>query len=130
MPITGHGAARYPHRRPQALPRMSVGGVDLGPAMRPQDVFAALRRILALREPAEVVEIMRLGAQELRDAPQRAVELDDTDRALAIEQAESVTSSRVDAWRRRAREMTWLELRVLLIGLAAIEREEQHAPAD
>lgn len=120
MPITGHGERRYPKRRAQALPRTIVDGKDLGPAMRPQDIFLWLRQLLCL-EPAEVVEAMRLGAAALEARPEIASELAPGDRELAVRQALEATPSRVDAWRRRAREMTWLELRVLLAGLREVE---------
>lgn len=117
MARTGHGEDRYPTRRARALPPMVVDGADLGPAMAPQDLFVHLRQLLDL-EDQEILDALQAGAGRMEADPEGTlVELSDADHALAIEQARAVTRSRVTAWRRRARHMTWLELRVLLLGL-------------
>ena len=123
MPSTGHGQRRYQHQAPEALPATIVGGADLGPAMRPRDVMARLRHALVL-DDREVVDLIRLGAARLAGDPQAMPELDDAEREALLVQAAEVTPSRVIAWRRRSREMTWHELRALLLGLIEDMRSE------
>lgn len=115
MANTSNGKPRYPHRPPSV---MAGEAGHLGPAMRPQDIFVLIRRASDLRDDHEVVEVLRLGAAAIHDQPSLVPDLSDADRDTAITQAGDATPSRVMAWRKRAREMTWLELRVLLIGLA------------
>ncbi|MEW5425089.1 hypothetical protein [Amorphus sp. 3PC139-8] len=115
-PSTSHGERRYRKRGPRALPPMVVDGRDLGPAMTPGDVMIWLRQILELDEVA-IVAAMYAGAARLAEDPECLPDLDPSEIARTLEEAREVSRSRVDAWRKRARHMTWLELRVLLIGL-------------
>lgn len=114
MPRTDDGAVRYPKRSPQRQPDMIVAGRNLGPALKPQDVFIWLKLLLEL-EPDEILEAFaRADAGRLAQA---YPELTDLEIGAMISGAAEVTPSRIDAWRRRNREMTWLELRTLLAGL-------------
>ena len=65
----------------------------------------------------EILDVMRVGAAVVADRPETLVDLEADQVQLAIDQAASVTAGRIEAWRRRAREMTWLELRVFFVGL-------------
>jgi hypothetical protein len=85
--------------------------------MSPQDILIWLRVSCGL-DDEEIVPALLAGADALeRSANPACPELSDADRALAIAQARSVTNSRVTGWRRRHRQMTWLELRALFAGL-------------
>lgn len=128
----GHGSGaravpprrdRYPKHRPSAGPPMVIDGVDLGRAMTPQDLLVWLRVACHLDDD-EIVPAMLAGADRVeRDmadpAAERPVlaELPEDERREAVRAAREVTRSRVDAWRRRHRHMTWGELRVLFVGL-------------
>lgn len=99
---------------------MSINGADIGPAMTPQDVFVHIRRLLDL-DDEEILDALQVGAGRMEgDRENTLVDLSDVDHALAIQQARTVTRARITAWRRRARHMTWLELRVLLLGLTDV----------
>lgn len=121
-PVSGHGGRRYPKQAVGTRPRMVLDGQDLGPAMSPSDVYVDLRHLLDLDDD-EIIEAFRLGAAALVEAergPGSALVMGIEDEAGAIEAALAVTRSRVTGWRRRARQMTWPELRVLLLGLRAL----------
>ena len=114
---------RYPKHRPAAGPRMVVDGVDLGHAMTPQDVLVWMRVACDLDDD-EIAAAMLAGADRVeRDMHDPAAErptlaeLPEPERREAVRAAREVTRSRVDAWRRRHRHMTWGELRVLFVGL-------------
>lgn len=116
---------RYPKHRPAAGSRMIVDGVDLGHAMTPQDVLIWLRVSCGLDDD-EIVPALLAGADRVeRDMADPTVErpalaeLPESERRQAVHLAREVTRSRVDAWRRRHRHMTWGELRLLFVGLRA-----------
>jgi hypothetical protein len=106
---------------------MVIDGADLGAAMTPSDLFIELRLIASL-ESTEIIEAMHVGADrvesDMRGAPQSSRPtlwmLTPAERTAAIDNARTVTGSRIDAWRRRHRQMTWPELRILLIGLRGV----------
>jgi len=113
---------RYPKHPPTVGPRMKLDGVDLGPAMLPQDILIWMR--LCGMDDEEIIPAFQAGADRLERvvedpaSPDRVMaELTVEDRAEAVRQAREVTPSRVLAWRRRHRQMTWLELRALYVGL-------------
>lgn len=58
-----------------------------------------------------------------REAVERPAlaELSEADRIAAVEQAREVTKSRVMAWRKRNRHMSWDELRILFVGLREMD---------
>jgi len=116
MSRTGHGEKRYPSRSPTPLNRHKIDGNDLGPILRPQDAYIWMRHIMEI-EIEDVPEIMMAAASALADDPSIFAELSDNDIATAIEQASAVSKSRAVAWKKRAREMTWLELRMFFLGL-------------
>lgn len=130
MPITGKGDDRYP-MRPQAMrPRMIHDGIDLGTAMTPCDVYIELRALLFL-EDDELIEAFRIGAADIMEAdagPGSALVLHVGNRDAVCHAALAVTRSRLVAWRRRAREMTWPELRVLMLGLRSVVRNQAGRP--
>jgi hypothetical protein len=97
---------------------MTIDGVDLGPSMTPQDVLIWLRIGCGL-DDADVLPALRAGADRLEQTGDllAMAELSDADRAAAVRQARDATNSRLVAWRRRNRQMTWLELRALFVGL-------------
>lgn len=116
MPSTGRGERRYAKRLPERLPDMIVRGQNLGPALKPQDIYIWLRVLLVL-DDAELLEAFAasLTADPNKTYPElHAAEID-----AMLAAASEVSRSRLDAWRRRNREMTWLELRALLLGLRA-----------
>lgn len=127
MPRDSRGELRYPSRpRNAGASQISADGVDLGPPMLPQDVFLALRVSLAL-EDDEILDAFELGAARVERDPDRSLrELSTADRQAAIDAARQVTRSRLQAWRKRARHMTWLELRILFVGLR--EQLEESRP--
>lgn len=107
---------RYPKRSPERQARMvTPAGVDLGPVLKPADIYIRLRQTLHLDDD-ELLEAFRRGGERLAGRAQFP-ELTEAEEDAAIAAAAAVTRSRLDAWRRRGREMTWLELRALLIGL-------------
>ena len=115
---------RYPKHRPTLGPRMVIDGADLGAVMTPSDVLIELRLITELQDD-EIIDAMAAGAdrveRDMAKAPQSGMPalavLPPEERLAVIEVARSVTRSRIAAWRRRHRQMTWPELRVLLLGL-------------
>ena len=115
---------RYPKHSPALGPRMVIDGADLGAAMTPNDVLIELRLITELQDD-EIIDAMAAGAdrveRDMTEDPQSGMPalaaLAPEERLAVIEVARSVTRSRIDAWRRRHRQMTWPELRVLLLGL-------------
>ena len=114
MPRSSDGTIRYP-KTDALTPR--AASHDLGVPMSPADVFIALRQIAEL-EDDEMLQAFAAGADRIEagDAPPALLA------ALGgiphvVAQARAVTPSRLVAWRRRGREMTWPELRVLLLGL-------------
>jgi hypothetical protein len=126
MPRTGHGGARYSKRAPTIQPHMVIDGVDLGAAMTPADVLIDLR-VAAEMDDADIVDAMLSGADRVEadlargeDEPQVLRVLSVDDRMAAIAEVRGVTASRVMAWRKRNRQMTWAELRVLLVGLRGV----------
>ena len=101
---------------------MKLDGVDLGPAMLPQDILIWMR--LCGVDDDEIIPAFQAGADRLKRvvedpaSPDRLMaELSLEDRTEVVRQARVVTPSRVLAWRRRHRHMTWLELRVMFVGL-------------
>jgi hypothetical protein len=62
------------------------------------------------------MDVFRAGAERLASGD-RYPELSDAEIDHAIAAVAEITPSRMEAWRRRGREMTWLELRVFLLGL-------------
>lgn len=117
MPRQSSGDPRYGARSAERQAAMVVDGRDLGPPLKPQDLLVWLRRLHVL-DDREVTEAMRLGAAS--DLAAIYPELTDAELGDAVEAGEAVTPSRVVAWRKRHREMTWLELRVLLAGLRTL----------
>ncbi len=119
-------ADRYPRQPQRPGPRMRVDGHDLGFAMLPNDLLIALRATAGL-STAEAVAAMVAGAEDFArrweaegpDWPVTA-HLDAADLRHAIAVARETTPSRIDAWRRRHRQMTWDELRILLHGLREV----------
>ena len=115
---------RYPKHSPALGPRMVIDGADLGAVMTPSDVLIELRLITELQDD-EIIDAMAAGAdrveRDMTEDPQSGMPalaaLAPEERLAVIEVARSVTRSRIDAWRRRHRQMTWPELRVLLLGL-------------
>jgi hypothetical protein len=101
---------------------MVIDGADLGAAMTPADVLIAIRQYLEL-ENDEIIAAMRAGADRVEAdlltgaAPAALDMLGVDDRKALVAVARSVTPSRIDAWRRRHRQMTWPEIRILLLGL-------------
>jgi hypothetical protein len=103
---------------------MVIDGADLGAVMTPSDVLIELRLITELQDD-EIIDAMAAGAdrveRDMTEDPQSGMPalaaLAPEERLAVIEVARSVTRSRIDAWRRRHRQMTWPELRVLLLGL-------------
>lgn len=103
---------------------MVVDGADLGVAMTPTDLLIEIRLTAELRDD-EIVEALTTGAarveHDLSHASQSGTPalglLSVDERLAAIEIARSATLSRVKTWRRRHRQMTWPELRILLLGL-------------
>lgn len=116
MPRTGHGGRRYVKRLPERLPDMIVRGQNLGPALKPQDICIWLRVLLVL-DDAELLEAFAAALDA--DPDETFPELRQAEIDTLIAAASDVSRSRIDAWRRRNREMTWLELRALLLGLRA-----------
>lgn len=112
---------RYRKRSPTAGPIQIVDGVDLGPSMRPQDIYILLRHTFEL-EDDEMLDAFAAAADRVEadlsgDGERAMAELTDAQRERAMAEAREVSRSRLDAWRRRGREMSWLELRMLLLGL-------------
>lgn len=125
MPSTGDGDRRYPKRREAPRAHAIVGGKDLGQPMRPSDIYIRLRRLLHLDDDellaafaAGVGCVERdLGPDPARPDAPALMELEPAERVAAAAEAREITRSRLDAWRKRHREMTWRELRVLFAGL-------------
>lgn len=115
---------RYPKHHPIPGPRMVVDGQDLGAAMLPNDVLIELRHAASL-DHDEIIQALHAAAdrveQDMAETPVSGMPvlgvLTVAERTAAVEAARAVTRSRVDAWRRRHRQMTWGELRMLLLGL-------------
>lgn len=122
MATTGDGRPRYPKHRPTPGPPMVVDGKDLGPALLPQDIYIWQRHVMAL-DDAEILAAFAVAVDRLRDdgQPTPFAELHPDDLREMIAQAKAVTRSRLEAWRRRNRQMTWLELRALYVGLRETE---------
>ena len=101
---------------------MVVDGKDLGPAMLPQDIYIWQRHVMAL-DDAEILAAFAVAVDHLQDESQPTpfAELHPDDLRDMIAQAKAVTRSRLEAWRRRNRQMTWLELRALYVGLREME---------
>ncbi len=119
MPTAGHGQRRYARHSPERLDGMVLRGADLGPPLKPQDMLIWLRLLMQL-DDQEILDAFAavLAADPAATFPELlAGEVDELLAASA-----EVTRSRVDAWRRRNREMTWLELRALLLGLRQTTR--------
>lgn len=114
MPRQSSGGVRYAARSAERLPAMVVDGQDLGAPLKPQDLLVWLRQLHML-DDREVAEAMHLGAAA--DLARAYPGLTDDELGEAVAAGAAATASRAVAWRRRAREMTWLELRVLLVGV-------------
>ena len=100
---------------------MTVDGVDLGRAMLPNDVYIILKRVADLDDD-EMLEAFQAGIAHLAAlpadaAPGERIGMTAAEAEAAIKAASEVTRSRLRAWRARARQMTWGELRVLIRGL-------------
>ena len=93
--------------------------------MLPADLYIALRQLLDLTDD-ELLDGFAAGATRLLagDAsPALLAALDQPADAAAAAQA--VTRARLQAWRKRGRQMTWPELRVLLLGLRDVVLPER-----
>jgi hypothetical protein len=108
------GQDRYVKRGRSPLPRTIIDGVDLGPGIKPQDLMAWLRRLLEM-EDREIAEAVAAAAA--CDPSEIWPELAEEDQSAILIAAHEVTTSRVKAWRTRNREMSWHDLRALLVGL-------------
>ena len=109
------GDRRYVKRQREAGPRMILpDGTDLGPAIKPQDLLVWVRQMLEL-EDREIAEAIARAAA--RDPSEIWPELSEEDQAQILVAAHEVTTSRVVAWRKRNREMSWHDMRALLVGL-------------
>lgn len=112
---TKSGSDRYPRR--DSL----VNTGNLGRAMLPAEVFVILKRELDLDDDdllnafARGVEILADLPEDANDRQRMGLRSDETDDAIAA--ASEVTRSRLSAWRKHQRQMTWPELRVLCRGL-------------
>lgn len=99
---------------------MIVDGQDLGAAMTPSDILIELRIFLQV-DDEDILEAMSAGADRVEadlDNPDGKLRLLSRDeRVSAVAEARELTRSRLTAWRKRHREMTWPEMRILLIGL-------------
>ena len=94
--------------------------------MLPQESLLWLRVACGVNDD-EIVAAMAGGADRVErdlDSPQDDVgfrpalaELPPDERRAAVRAARDVTASRLAAWRRRHRHMTWPELRILFVGL-------------
>lgn len=93
---------------------MRVGARNLGPPLTPQDILIWLRLLLQLDDDEILEAYAATGAEKLALAWS---ELSSEEIDAMMAEAAQVTRSRLTAWRRRHREMTWLELRALLVGL-------------
>lgn len=113
---TKTGGPRYATRHAVRLPPMTVDGHDLGPPLKPADVCIALRQALQLTDD-DILAALAFGAERMEDRPELFAHLLEDERAAAIEDARAATRSRVVAWRRRSREMTWMELCAFLAGI-------------
>ena len=129
MPRTNDGRPRYARRRPAAGPRMVVDGQDLGPAILPQRLFAALRRILEL-DDEHLLGAFAAAAARIEDGDDTMLfgALSDDDFARIVSQAGDVSKSRLRAWRDSQRQMTWWEMYALLIGL--LETRDEYVATD
>lgn len=115
------GPPRYVNSPPGRVAPMTVGGTDLGPPIKPQDILIKLRVIEDLSDP-EIVECFMLALGQAEALAVIYPELTSAEIDAAIEAAAAVTPSRIKAWRTRNREMTWLELRMMLTGLRELVR--------
>lgn len=89
-----------------------------GPQINPLKVIAFIRWLGDL-SPDEMVRAIKIGAD---DAKARWPELSAADIAEMQRLCETITASRLRAWKRNARnsaEPTWLEVRALISGLYA-----------
>ena len=136
MPIKSTGDPRYPKRPASAGERMIIDGIDLGPSMPPQEIYILLRRLMDL-DNDEIITAFRIGRDRVaRDMGPNPVDaavpalgyLSKADRDIALSQTADVSRSRLVAWRKRARDMTWLELRILLLGLHSVVLDNKTAP--
>ncbi|MFE1598155.1 hypothetical protein [Methylobacterium sp. ID0610] len=109
----------YGHGQRAARPRMVVAGLDLGTAMVPADVYIEIKRLLELDDD-KILAAFAAGADALAKGDAAGPLVEDIDDLDATSAALEVSRSRLKAWRKHARQMTWPELRVLLLGLRSI----------
>lgn len=107
---------RYPKHHIERGTDMVVRGQNLGPALKPQDVFVWLKLLMGLDDEDVLAAFAAVpGTDPARTYP----ELTEAEIAAMLIANTQVTRSRITAWRKRNREMTWLELRALFLGLRA-----------
>ncbi|MGI8839711.1 MAG: hypothetical protein ACR2F8_02835 [Caulobacteraceae bacterium] len=110
------GAARYPRRD---FADREGAGAELGESLLPADIYIEVRRLVDLTD-GEIIDAFAAGAAALAEGAGQGALVAVGDRSGAIEAAAAVTRSCLAAWRKRGRQMTWDELRVLLLGLRGI----------
>lgn len=122
MARTGHGEPRYPRRKPDRLSTTTLDGVRLGPTLAPQETFIWVRRILRA-DDRELKEAFGLVAGMTDEEIAAAwPEITPGERREMRTASAEVGAGRLQAWRTRNRQMTWLELRALLLGLTEADR--------
>jgi hypothetical protein len=90
--------------------------------MTPADIFILLRQISGLSDE-EILEAVRIGASELQDSDSRGSyypayhDLPARERQAIISNAMSITMTRLTAWRKRRRQVTWHDIHILLLGM-------------
>ena len=92
--------------------------------MTPTDIFILLRQISGLSDE-EILEAVQptTGKSELQDSDSRGSyypayhDLPARERREIISKAMSITMTRLTAWRKRRRQVTWHDLHILLLGM-------------
>jgi len=127
MTLYKQKSPRYPHRPPKPLGPMIVDGRDLGHAMRPHDIFIRIRFLYDDDETILAIFLAAVNRLEKdlavppEDRTPALFELPLEERMRALEETREISMSRIKAWRKRAREMTWRELRMFFLGICEIQ---------
>ena len=120
---TNSGKDRYPGRRYAERDALPGDHPTLLRPMSPVDVYIEVKRLLQLDDD-ELLQAFAAGAAMLAESLADGHLVEElTNCEAAISAATEVTRSRLTAWRKRGREMTWDELRVFLLGARGLVLE-------